>query len=234
MLRDVDRRFRRLLNDETKQIPGLVGMEACENHFVIHRPWLPSLWQVVTDEFAGNYFGAVTVLRNTDHFSTVKPDNRRHPAHQLLTDFWRRFETVATPAHIQRPHQGQFGSDVPTTTSVEIDIRVSGLDAYSVRVTVHDGRADRLSDSVELAVKLDLGPSALDESQVADYGRSLTEACLPRGPARGRSTGSTSPSASQGRSSSPRAPKPALGDHAGSEYIGPDGSGLKEAVFARG
>jgi beta-glucosidase-like glycosyl hydrolase len=85
-LRELDSRFKQLM--ETHAIPGLVGIEAVENHFVFHRRWLPPLNVVVDEESAARYFGPAVTLANTDHFSAVKPDSRTHPAYQLLVDFW--------------------------------------------------------------------------------------------------------------------------------------------------
>ncbi len=84
-LEDLDRRFKDLVNDG--RIPGLRGVEAYENHFVIRRKWLRPITHVVDEQSAGRYFGAARLLRNTDHFSAVKPDSISHPAHELLVDF---------------------------------------------------------------------------------------------------------------------------------------------------
>ncbi|MDP6525055.1 MAG: hypothetical protein QGH15_12610 [Kiritimatiellia bacterium] len=86
-LKDLDRRFRDHIND--KKIPLLRGVEFCENHFIVHWKWLPffSSKKVVTEESAGRYFGAAKLLRNTDHFSSVKPASVQHPAHEYLLDF---------------------------------------------------------------------------------------------------------------------------------------------------
>ncbi|MGE0085846.1 MAG: TIR domain-containing protein [Desulfococcaceae bacterium] len=88
-LQDIDGRFRDLLND--KKIPCLFGTEAYENHFIFHRKFLPDKTRVVTKESAGRYFGAPVLLRNTDHFSTVKPHSFNHPAHELVVDFWEKY-----------------------------------------------------------------------------------------------------------------------------------------------
>lgn len=90
ILRDLDDRFRTLLDEE--RIPRLYGAEACENHFIFRRKYLPPLPRVVTRESAGRYFGRTTRLRDTDHFTSVKPDSRSHPAYTFLRDFRVRFE----------------------------------------------------------------------------------------------------------------------------------------------
>ncbi len=87
-LRDLDDRFKDMVNDRAKHIPNLKGIEGYENHFILHRRLLPDRTVLVTEESAGRYFGAPVHLRNTDHFSTVKPHGVDHPAHELLVDFW--------------------------------------------------------------------------------------------------------------------------------------------------
>lgn len=87
-LRDLDARFKNLLNE--RRIPNLYGIEAQENHFIIHRKWWRNKLVVVTEESAGRYFGAPILLRNTNHFSIVKPNSTRHPAHELLLDFYSK------------------------------------------------------------------------------------------------------------------------------------------------
>ncbi|HEV7390519.1 MAG TPA: alpha/beta fold hydrolase [Burkholderiales bacterium] len=86
-LRDLDARFRDLVDQRRLRIRGV---EAYENHFIFHRPWLPDKKVVVTEASAGRYFGAPVLLRNTNHFTAVKPDSKYHPAHELLVDFCTR------------------------------------------------------------------------------------------------------------------------------------------------
>ena len=87
-LRDLDAQFKNLVNE--RMIPKLFGVEAYENYFILHRKWLPDRNVVVTQESAGRYFGAPVLLRNTDHFSSVKPDGFEHPAYELLVDFCQK------------------------------------------------------------------------------------------------------------------------------------------------
>jgi hypothetical protein len=87
LLKDLDDRFKELVDQRT--IERLVGVEGCENHFVIHRKWLPDRSFVVERESAGRYFSS-RMLANTDHFSIVKPGGFDHPAHKLLVEFWLR------------------------------------------------------------------------------------------------------------------------------------------------
>lgn len=69
-LQDLDGRFKDLIKEH--KIPGLQGVEASENHFILHRTWLPDRLYVVPAESAGRYFGSLKILRNTDHFSSCK------------------------------------------------------------------------------------------------------------------------------------------------------------------
>jgi len=87
VLRNLDDEFKELVDG--KAIPNLVGIEACENHFVFHRKWLPDRMFVVEREAAGRYF-AVRMLQNTDHFSIVKPNGVDHPSHKFLVEFWTK------------------------------------------------------------------------------------------------------------------------------------------------
>lgn len=97
-LEDIHGRFRDLVNERATRLPGLFGMEACENKMVFrNRLWqplrmlLPARLKVVSTLSAGQYFGEVKVLRDTDHFSSVKPDSVNHPAHEFLVTFEREF-----------------------------------------------------------------------------------------------------------------------------------------------
>jgi hypothetical protein len=85
LLSNIDDRFKTLIND--KQLPKLNGIEACENHFVMHHKFLPDRTLVVEELSAGRYF-ALRRLGATNHFTTVKPSDEHHPAHKLLVEFW--------------------------------------------------------------------------------------------------------------------------------------------------
>jgi len=101
-LEDLDSRFRRLIAE--KRIPHLSGEEAYENHFFIHRKFWPDKRVVVTKDSAGRYFGPAVMLRDTDHFTCVKPGDQKHPAYEFLQDFCTRFEQgVASPANVTVP-----------------------------------------------------------------------------------------------------------------------------------
>lgn len=87
-LKDLDDRFKTVLHEN--RIPNLEGIEACENHFLIHRRWLPNTNVVVNKESAGRYFGPPILLRKTDHFSISKPNIFNHPTHEMLIDFYSK------------------------------------------------------------------------------------------------------------------------------------------------
>ncbi|MGH7710205.1 MAG: pentapeptide repeat-containing protein, partial [Gemmatimonadaceae bacterium] len=115
-LKDLDARFSDLLYQ--RRLPGLRGVEAYENHFVFHRRWLPNKTVVVTEESAGRYFGAPILLRKTNHFTAVKPDSKRHPAHELLVDFWQNQVAAAVPPTATREPDATPRESVPSTDSI--------------------------------------------------------------------------------------------------------------------
>lgn len=86
LLRDIDHRFRGLLNERRID---LIGAEACEHHG-------PRLWKyfpyrlspIVSVESSSKYFGAPKIIHGTDHSSIVKPDRAEHPIHQFLRNFY--------------------------------------------------------------------------------------------------------------------------------------------------
>lgn len=86
ILKDLDARFSVFLKE--MRVPYLTGVEACENQFIVHRRWLPPLSLVVTPESGARYFRPCKILRETDHFTTVKPHSRDHPGYHLLLDFY--------------------------------------------------------------------------------------------------------------------------------------------------
>jgi pimeloyl-ACP methyl ester carboxylesterase len=99
LLTELDKDFRDLLynpNSNPKTI-SLVGAEAVEQHFIVHRRFLPNTQLVVTEESAARYFGAPRLLRTTDHFSIVKPTSQNHPAHEFLLTFNEKFNKDLPP-----------------------------------------------------------------------------------------------------------------------------------------
>jgi pimeloyl-ACP methyl ester carboxylesterase len=100
-LQDLDSRFKELLHEQ--KIPGLVGVEAYENKFIIRRRFLPNITHVVNEESAGRYFGPPVLLRDTDHFSSAKPNSPSHPSHETLVDFYlKEFRQIKTISFVQR------------------------------------------------------------------------------------------------------------------------------------
>jgi hypothetical protein len=90
-LEDLDRRFKLLI--ATRRVPHLIGAEAYENRFVLHRKWLPRfLDSVVEKESAARYFAPARQLPGTDHFTIVKPQGPNHPAHLFPCAFLRDLE----------------------------------------------------------------------------------------------------------------------------------------------
>jgi len=100
-LEDIHGRFRDLVNEKHKVMPRLFGMEACENKMIFRESlpkwirWLlPNRLKLVTTLSAGQYFGEVKTLPDTDHFSTVKPSGFHHPSHEFLVTFMLRFREM--------------------------------------------------------------------------------------------------------------------------------------------
>jgi hypothetical protein len=86
MLMNLDYRFRILVDEREKRMPGLRGIEAYEHHFPWHSRWLPSFPPIVTIWSANRFFQPYP-LPGTNHSTCVKPLNYGHPAYQLLVDF---------------------------------------------------------------------------------------------------------------------------------------------------
>ena len=91
-LEDLDARFRLLLAE--RRIPHLVGAEAYESRFFVHKKWLPRFMSpLVEKESAARYFAPARQLAGTDHFSAVKPTAADHPSHLFLCAFLRTLES---------------------------------------------------------------------------------------------------------------------------------------------
>jgi pimeloyl-ACP methyl ester carboxylesterase len=97
-LTELDNDFKNLLYDPNSDPESLkiMGAEGVENFFILHRRLLPDKITVVPADSASRYFGAPRYLRQTDHFSIVKPNNERHPAHELLIEFYEKFTKPLT------------------------------------------------------------------------------------------------------------------------------------------
>ena len=92
-LEELDKDFKNLV--DKRDIPGLVGAEAIENHFIVKWYGIFRKRVLVEEQSAGRYFGEPRRLANTDHFSAVKPDSRRHPAYTFFRSF---YETKFLPS----------------------------------------------------------------------------------------------------------------------------------------
>lgn len=105
-LKDIDNRFRDLLNRKDIE---LHGAEACEQKGPKLFGVLPIRTKRVVDESsASRYFGGVRVLPETDHASISKPSDREHCSHQFLCAFI----------------QNTFGEDLSQTSSPAITSRI--------------------------------------------------------------------------------------------------------------
>jgi hypothetical protein len=129
-LSDLDARFKELINN--RDLPSFIGLEAYENRFIFHRKWLPDKHVVVTEQSAGRYFGAPILLRGTDHFSTVKPTGPDHPSHELLVDFWEKFQRL--PGLLRLATRWHFKSGV---TEEELLLRTNNHVVSGTRTTTH-------------------------------------------------------------------------------------------------
>jgi len=102
-LEEIHSLFRDLVDARNTLMPRLVGAEACENKMILRRNipvfirWaIPPRWKVVPTISAGQYFGSVKLLADTDHFTAVKPNGFNHPSHEFLVTFVRRFRKEAS------------------------------------------------------------------------------------------------------------------------------------------
>jgi pimeloyl-ACP methyl ester carboxylesterase len=136
VLSDLDRRFKDLVANGT--LPFLVGIEAIEHQRIFHRKYLPNfkvfeVTRLVPRESGGRYFGDARLLTRTDHFSTVKPNDERHPAHDLLLEFYSgRFAQASERARqvLERPI-------VDATNVVEITAANAGEYQDIGKLTAH-------------------------------------------------------------------------------------------------
>lgn len=85
ILEDLDERFSGLL--DTNKL-AITGMEAYENKAPFKIPFTSA--RVVQKESAARYFGARTLVANSDHSSIVKPETHSCQSHEILLDFLTR------------------------------------------------------------------------------------------------------------------------------------------------
>jgi tetratricopeptide (TPR) repeat protein/pimeloyl-ACP methyl ester carboxylesterase len=98
-LEDIHSRFCDLVDEKQKYMPCLFGTEACESEIIFRKKipkwlrWLlPKRLKVVNTISAGQYFGAVTTIAPSDHFSIVKPSKLTDKSHEFLVNFMIDFE----------------------------------------------------------------------------------------------------------------------------------------------
>lgn len=89
ILEDLDDRFFGLLD---KGKLAITGMEAYENKAPFKVPFLSA--RVVEKGSAARYFGARTLVANSDHSSIVKPESMSCLSHQVLLDFLTRKQFI--------------------------------------------------------------------------------------------------------------------------------------------
>lgn len=66
---------------------SLTGTSGCENHFIVRRSWMPDLTRVVDSQSCGSFFNAPTIIRDTDHYTVVKPSGMNSQSHTFLLGF---------------------------------------------------------------------------------------------------------------------------------------------------
>ena len=152
-LEELDKDFKNLVDQ--REIPGLVGAEAIENHFIIK--WLRVIDKkvLVESSSAGRYFGEPIRLANTDHFSAVKPDSRQHPAYRFLRNFYEKkfqpmVETRAPAPSASETHAAKSGMGAPIVPLQEpiksIPVAVGSPMADQLRVSrILQGNSDQLA-----------------------------------------------------------------------------------------
>lgn len=151
ILEDLDDRFFGLL--DTNKL-AIVGMEAYENKAPFKIPFLKA--RVVQKESAARYFGARTLVANSDHSSIVKPDSMSCQSHEILLDFLTRKEFILESKKISFDKRSLFDRYTPEneeffivrTSDSELD---SLVDNYSVWVCGKSGVGKTASITRNLA-----------------------------------------------------------------------------------
>ena len=90
---NLDRRFSDLVGH--RKLPGLTGIDAFENKFILPGYfWNSEL--IVREADSKSYFGAGRIVPGTDHFSIAKPASASDYSHVLLWDFYEHtFNPIA-------------------------------------------------------------------------------------------------------------------------------------------
>lgn len=99
---DLDNRFRDLLLKNS--FSSLTGAEACENHGPVWSKYLPLRTRPIVDAAsASRYFGGVTIVEDSDHFSICKPDSTKHPIHKFLKLYFHDHIKIQQDAAVTKP-----------------------------------------------------------------------------------------------------------------------------------
>ena len=170
-LEALDRNFKELVHDPEKEFE-LKGVEAYENRFIVHRTFFPPIVRVVQPDSAGKYFGVPRHLRNTDHFSAVKPNSIEHPSHELVLDFIRLFSIEAESQNVNREREESKTIQIRFETERKPN-------AIDLQRTIHQIRAGQhLGRIFQVPLALDERISRLFEGLkgiYADYENKLGE-----------------------------------------------------------
>jgi hypothetical protein len=115
---DLDSRFADFIHQ--RRLPGLAGIDAFEQKFVI-KSMLFRTEHVVSAADSASYFGAYRILPGTDHFSIAKPTSMEHPSHQLLLEFYEtKFKPMANAlAAPTKPVQPAIAERIATRPSLQ-------------------------------------------------------------------------------------------------------------------
>lgn len=124
LLRDLDSRFKEIVSGPRRFLK-LFGAEAVE-----HKGPYFGLRPVVSHESAGRYFGAATVIPQTNHSTIVKPTSQKHASHTFLVDF---VTTNYQPSKSPNFDQSISLIDMPHTTGdILFDVYSSRVERYYV------------------------------------------------------------------------------------------------------
>jgi hypothetical protein len=86
VLTDLDKRFKTFVYSQ--QGFQLVGTEAWESKFILHKKWFPDTRRVVDEFSAARYFDSGTQIASVDHFSIVKPASIQDDSHVFLVNYY--------------------------------------------------------------------------------------------------------------------------------------------------
>ena len=101
--------FQDLVDNKFMREFSLTGTSACENHFILPRRLWHDLDVVVDEQSCGAFFSAPVIIRDSDHFSVVKPSGINSQSHTFLLGFY----------------QQRFGPLVKEGTAVADTIRIT-------------------------------------------------------------------------------------------------------------